>query len=148
MYEESVSGQSRTHILKRSAVTAVSSVGRQLELLTEDVYTQDQCCIMADAVFVCTGYREERVPSLLNGVRNHLLLDDDGYLVISRDYQVRTADQFCAGLFVSGLSENTHGISDSASFSMMALKADQVLRRLGCLCAPERTRAAPVEVVL
>ena len=138
MYEESVSGQARVRILKRSAVTGLTSVGKRLELLVENVHTRDQLRLPADAVFLCTGYVEEPVPSLLEGVRSHLLLDDDGYLVVDRDYDVRTTDTLRAGLFVSGLSEHSHGISDATSFSMLALRAERILKRLEHLCAPGR----------
>jgi L-ornithine N5-oxygenase len=146
IYEDEIQGKDRIHVLKRSSVTEVISDGERLELAVEDVYCGQKRPISVDAVFLCTGYFDQRVPSLFDGVRQYLVLDDDGDMCISRDYEVRTTEQMQAGIFVNGLTELTHGISDAASFSMVALKAARTLERLEATRAARReTRRPTVE---
>ncbi|MBV9336257.1 MAG: SidA/IucD/PvdA family monooxygenase [Solirubrobacterales bacterium] len=130
IYEDSILGRNRVTVIKRSAVTRIAETRSQLELVVEDVYSGEERRVGADAVVLCTGFLDEPVPYLLERLRPYLVLDTDGDLCVTRDYAVRTTAQMRAGLFINGLTELSHGISDAASFSMMALKAERTLERL------------------
>jgi len=130
VYEERVQGHNRIQLIKRSAVTTARACGTGYELQLEDVYCRRTRLVNADMVFVCTGYREERIPALLDDLRPYLRLDSQDDLVVSRDYQVQTTSDFQPGIFLCGLTERTHGISDATSFGMMALKGQRILEAL------------------
>lgn len=129
VYEDRVLGHERVLMLGRREPVAVESHNDSFHLRLQDVYTGKPTDISADVVILCTGYREEMVPRLLEPLRPWLRLDDEGGPIVTFDYQVETAPEFRPLLFLNGITERTHGCSDSASFSMTALKAGRILRR-------------------
>jgi L-ornithine N5-oxygenase len=130
VYEDRVRGHQRIHVVKRSAVEEVLMEDERLHLGVRDLYCGNRHTVSADLVVLCTGFVEEQVPSLLEPIRPFLRLDADGDLEVGRDYDVATVEGFRVGIFLNGLTEHTHGISDAASFSMMAIKAQRTLDQL------------------
>jgi L-ornithine N5-oxygenase len=49
-------------------------------------------------------------------------------LLVERDYQVRT--QAGLPLFLNGLCESSHGLGDAGSFSLLSLRASEILQSL------------------
>lgn len=130
VYEEEVQGIRRIHVMKRSSVLKVIPHHPSFELCVEDRYLHSTKSLRADVVILCTGFTEEQNPTYLHPLAPYMQVDDDGDFLIERDYEVKTDDRMQVGIFFNGLTERTHGISDSASFSMMALKAQRTLERL------------------
>lgn len=147
VYEEEIQGTRRIHVLKRSEVTEVEPAGGAFTLHLGDMYRHDRSTVRADVVVLCTGFVEDQIPDCIVPLTPFLDLDADGDVVISRDYEIRTEPGFEAGLFINGLTERTHGISDSASFSMMALKAQRTLDRLHGRRAADLVSSAGGELV-
>ncbi len=83
-----------------------------------------------DAVVLGTGYEQYLIPPLLSGLQPWLKADLDGGLLIDRDYRVAMDEDCDVNLWVNGLSERSHGISDSQSFSLMALRAERIANAL------------------
>jgi L-ornithine N5-oxygenase len=142
IYEDRILGRNRVEMIRRSNVREVTRRDGRFELTVEDMYREVSRRVEADVLVLCTGYFDEAVPSVLDGVRPLLELDDEGNLDVSRDYEVHTAERLRAGIFVNGTNELTHGISDATSFSMMCLKAARTLERLEARRAS--LRPAPV----
>ncbi|NVL29803.1 L-lysine 6-monooxygenase, partial [Pseudomonas syringae pv. actinidiae] len=65
-----------------------------------------------------------------SGLQPWLAADVDGGLLIDRDYRVVTQGACDVNIWVNGLSERSHGISDSQSFSLMALRAERIANAL------------------
>lgn len=130
VYEDRVRGTHRIHVLKRSSVVKVEQRDGHLEIGLDDIYRGTRTAVHADVIVLCTGYVEEKVPAILEPLRPYLRYDHDGDLIVSRDYEVAADDRLRAGIYLNGLTERTHGISDAASFSMMALKAQRILEAL------------------
>lgn len=135
MYEEGIQGDSRIQIINRSRVVDIQPSGDGFRLVVEEVNTGERSVHETDVLVLCTGFREELFPSLLEGLEPYVQRDEQGGVRVSRDYRVQTSEGFKPGLFLNGLTERTHGLSDSASFSMMALKAEEVFN--ACL-RPDR----------
>ncbi len=130
VYEDRVRGTPRIHVLKRSSVVGVERRDGRFAIELDDIYCGTRSVVRADVVVLCTGYVEDKVPAILEPLRPYLRYDHDGDLIVSRDYEVATDDRLRAGIYLNGLTERTHGISDAASFSMMALKAQRILEAL------------------
>lgn len=130
VYEDGIQGQERIRVLKRREVREVAEEDGRYRLGLADVYRGTPQRVDADVVILCTGFVEDAVPGLLDAMRPSLAFDGEGELEVDRDYRVRTTEGVRAGIFVNGLTEHTHGISDATSFSMMALKAQRILDRL------------------
>ena len=130
VYEEGISGNNRINILKRVAVSDISQEGQRYHIRLQDIYKSCQTEIDADVVVLCTGFVEVQVPPYMEQLLPYLSFDADGDLEVTRDYEVRTDERLKVGVFLNGLTERTHGISDATSFSMMALKAQKIFERL------------------
>jgi L-ornithine N5-oxygenase len=129
-YEDHVQGTHRIRILKRVVVEAIERSGDAYRLCLRDRFTHIPHTLDADVIVLGTGFHEDHVPEYLAPLRPWLEFEEDGTLAVTRDYRVRTKAGFRPGLFMNGLSELTHGISDATSFSMMALKAQRIYEQL------------------
>ncbi|MFC4076081.1 SidA/IucD/PvdA family monooxygenase [Salinithrix halophila] len=130
VYEDRVQGKERIHVTRCTQVADLDEREGRYSLTLEDLYTKSTHNITADAVILCTGFQEEKVPRVLKSMEPYLIKDEEGGLEITRDYQIQTRDLVRSRLFINGLTERTHGISDSTSFSMMALKAQRIYDKL------------------
>jgi L-ornithine N5-oxygenase len=139
MYEAQVLGQERVFVLNRRRVADIEQKNGRYALNLADVYSGDAMRVEADVVILCTGFMEELFPSCLQKLRPYLEVDEMGGLQVDREYQVVSRETFLPRVFLNGLCERTHGMSDSTSFSMMALKAGRIFeawRRGGPPTAP------------
>jgi L-ornithine N5-monooxygenase len=148
VYEDRVRGTERIHVVKRTEVAdVVEREDGALDLVLRDLYRGTRSRVRVDVVILCTGFVEEREPALLRPLLPHLRRDADGDLEVSRGYRVGTRDGCRVGIYLNGLTEQTHGISDAASFSMMALKAGRILDGLAADQSAVRPRRPAAELV-
>jgi L-ornithine N5-oxygenase len=133
MYEEQVRGDEKLRIVRRHEVRGVALEDGRYRLSLADVYLGTPQTVEADVVVLCTGFVEEPAPAAVDALRPHFVLDADGQPEITRGYRVVADGALKPGIFVSGISEKTHGIAEATSFSMMALKAQRVLDGLSAL---------------
>lgn len=126
VYEQSIEGINKIHVMRCQEVLDVKDVENGYELHLKDNYTKEELSINVDGIVVCTGFTEEKIPRPLDSILNYLELHEDGDIDISRNYEIATTNQFNVGVYANGITERTHGISDATSFSMMALKAKHI----------------------
>ncbi|MFB7977599.1 SidA/IucD/PvdA family monooxygenase [Streptomyces vinaceus] len=131
VYQDRFTGRQRLHMHKRTEATdiGVAPDGR-VRLRTAEVFTGESGLIEADAVIVCTGYREAALPRQLSAFVPHLRLDAQGRPEVTRAYRARTTGDCEVGIYLDGLTEWRHGIGSATSFSQMAAKADTIHRDL------------------
>lgn len=129
-YQDRLTGRNRLHMHRRTDVRDVELTGDGVRLHTEEVFTGERAVIEADAVIVCTGYREPAFPRQLEAFRSHLRLDEQGRPQVTRAYRAETTDDCEVGLYLDGITEWRHGIGSATSFSQMAAKADTIHRDL------------------
>ncbi|MDR6227353.1 SidA/IucD/PvdA family monooxygenase [Desmospora profundinema] len=142
VYEDRVQGRNRLHITRCTQVVDIKREDSRYHLTLEDIYTQQTRTVSADTIILCTGFKEPKMPAILNPLEEYLLKDEAGCLKITRDYRIQTTAAFKSRLFINGLTERTHGISDSTSFSMMALKAQRIYETLKESCHKEVVQGA------
>jgi L-ornithine N5-oxygenase len=126
-YEERLLGRERIHMLSRVQPVDAREEDGRYRLVLEEVYRGDRRELDVDVIVLCTGFREQRLPALLNGLRPYLRLDESGDPVVSRAYRVATDSRLRAGIYLNGMTEWRHGISNATSFSMTALRAQEIL---------------------
>lgn len=126
LYEGEVSGHQRLHMHTWSDVIAVEKVGGGYSVLLRDSNTGDEQTLYVDGIVLGTGYQQLPVPPLLTLLQPWLERDLDGTLTVDRDYRVGLRDSEGLQIYANGTSEKTHGISDAQSFSMVAIRAQQL----------------------
>jgi len=131
MYEDRILGRHHVSLLRWHEVADAAPDAGGLRLELSEVNTGELRDLEADHVVVCTGLREQRLPDLLAPIQSLLERGPDGDLDIREDYRVRTVPSVTAGLYLNGLTEWRHGLTNSTTFSLMALKADDILGDIG-----------------
>ncbi|MEF7638446.1 MULTISPECIES: SidA/IucD/PvdA family monooxygenase [Bacillus cereus group] len=126
IYEEGIQGINRIQVINNSELTTIAEKDKSFKLNVTDMYTQEKLQLDVDYIILCTGFYEEKFPNGLQPLSNYIELDEDEDLIISQNYEVKTSEKFTPKIYVNGLTERTHGISDAASFSMMAVKAGKI----------------------
>jgi len=96
-----------------------------------------------DFVVLATGFKDigpqvgnEMLPPILASLRDEIVVGEEG-LEVDFDYCIRMRDPRAghAPIYLNGLCETSHGMGDSGAFSLVALRAVEILtsieRRLG-----------------
>lgn len=135
IYEDSIQDRQRLILTARSEVCAVETLEQGYRVVVRDIYSLQRSSFEVDAIVLATGYQQPLIPSVLATLQPWLERDDDGGLAIGRDYRVALRDESGVNIFVNGLSERTHGISDGQSFSLMAMRSQRILDALDRLGA-------------
>ncbi|WP_311447350.1 lysine N(6)-hydroxylase/L-ornithine N(5)-oxygenase family protein [Frankia nepalensis] len=125
-YQEKVRGPRRLHLRRASRVTELEPLPEGIRATVEFLPTGERRALDADVVVLATGYHA-RDPRLLLGEFAELCRQDaDGRPLVSRDYQVVTAEPASAGVYTPGATEHTHGIS-STLLSNVAIRSGEIL---------------------
>jgi len=131
IYEDRIAGRERLHTYAYRVISAIEPMADGYRVTLTDTFSQRSEVVEVDVVVLGTGYQQHLLPPLLSNLQPWLQADIDGGLLIDRDYHVATQDDCDVQLWVNGLSERSHGISDSQSFSLMALRAERIANALG-----------------
>lgn len=151
MYEDKLQGKQRVSIKNLCEVQACTSLPDGYALSLSNVQDQAGEYIQGlDAIVLATGFRnlgtgaqDEPFPAILQGVAQHLECGPDGVIRIGRDYRlVPRKGHELPGLYLNGLCESSHGYGDAGSFSLLSLRARDILnslsQQLGFACAAEK----------
>jgi L-ornithine N5-oxygenase len=136
MYEMELDGRAPLRILRNHRVTA-SHPGTPVVLELEEVYTGKPEEITADLVVLATGFLDigrngrDGVPWLLRDVAPRLRWTSE-HLDVRRDYAVEAADEDhpIPPLYLNGLCESSHGLGDAGSFSLVSIRAREILHSI------------------
>jgi L-ornithine N5-oxygenase len=129
LYSEKVAGRERVRIepfmeLKAVRETAAKAIARFHNTLLDVPLERS-----ADAVILATGYANKPRLPLLDNISPHLVPDETGGYVVERDYRISSKPGFRPAVFVQGLNENTHGISDTL-LSILPDRAHRLLQTI------------------
>jgi L-ornithine N5-monooxygenase len=127
-YEDATWGPGRLHLRKRTSVDVVQQApggGYRLDL--REVNTGEADSLDVDVVILCTGYREPKIPPLLDAFLPHIVTDEAGEPEVTRAFRLEVTEDCGVGLYLNGITEWRHGINSATSFSTMAIKARDIL---------------------
>ncbi|MFJ4142678.1 SidA/IucD/PvdA family monooxygenase [Pseudomonas sp. NPDC089734] len=130
IYEDAIAGRKRLQTYAYQVVSQVEKTEDGYRVVLTDTFSQRTQTLDVDVIVLGTGYQQYLIPPLLSNLQPWLKADIDGGLVIDRDYNVATRGECDVSVWVNGLSERSHGISDSQSFSLMALRAERIAHAL------------------
>ncbi|KXK62463.1 L-lysine 6-monooxygenase [Micromonospora rosaria] len=129
VYEESVSGRQRLHVMNTSRLHAVEDGADTVRLAVEHLPTGEIRWFTSDVVVYATGYRPADPVPLLGEFVRYCRLADDGALRCERDYRVVTTSDVECGVYLQGGTQETHGISSSL-LSNTAVRAGEITRSI------------------
>lgn len=127
VYEESIAGRETLKMTVYSEAVGIAKTPGGYAVTVRDVFSGREQTFEVDGVVLATGYDQPLIPPLFSTLLPWLVLDGDGGVAIDRDYRVGLSGNGPARIFMNGLSERTHGISDGQSFSLMALRSERIL---------------------
>lgn len=136
MYELEMDGYKPLRILRNHRIAGVQP-GRPVVLDLEELYTSSRQRLDADLVVLATGYLDvgrngkDGLPYLLQDMAPTFRWSSD-YLEVGRDYRVMYTEDnsHLPPLYLNGLCESSHGLGDAGSFSLVSLRARDILRSL------------------
>jgi L-ornithine N5-oxygenase len=129
-YQEGISGRRRLHFHNASRVTSVEDHPDGVDVTVEHLPTSQARRLRVDALIYATGYAPSDPLPLLADVAACCKTDDQGRLVLARDYQVITSDTIQCGIYVhGGAAEHTHGLS-AGLLSTVAVRAGEITRSI------------------
>ncbi|MGA4843966.1 lysine N(6)-hydroxylase/L-ornithine N(5)-oxygenase family protein [Streptomyces sp. G45] len=126
-YQERVLGQQRLWIRNMSRVVAAAEHADGVRVTVKELATGTSEVIEADAVVCATGYAPSDPLPLLQDVVGECKRDDEGRLVLGRDYRVATSDAVRCGIYVHGAgSEHSHGLA-AGLLSNTAVRSGEIV---------------------
>lgn len=129
-YQEKLDGNPRLQVHHVSRVVRAEEAGEGVDIDIEFLPDSRVDRLRADVLIYATGYRANDPMDVLGDLGVHCKRDDQGRLVLGRDYQVITSDALQFGLYVHGAAaEHTHGLTASL-LSTMAVRAGEITRSI------------------
>ena len=132
LYEDRVRGEERLQIYRNHAIQSVND--EHLEI--SDIYTDRASRVPFKLLILATGFLDigrggmEAMPPSIKGIADKLQYHDD-HLDVRRNYSVCYRNGFEGPeLYLNGLCESSHGLGDAGSFSLVSLRARDILAGL------------------
>ncbi len=143
MYMQEVQGKEMIKIHRSAEIDSVSvdsadTVSIGLRKLERPELFQEKVSL----VILATGFKDigkpedndrgsmEPYPRLFEPLSGDIQLDDRGCLKINRNYSVNLKRYKGNSCFVNGLCESSHGMGDAGSFSLLSLRAGEIVNAL------------------
>lgn len=136
LYRNMISGSKRIRVENLVNVSKVVSEQDKIVLHLDSEIRKFNRSESFDFVVLATGFKDfgisssdERTHPLFDGVAAALDLSS-GYMAISRNYSVELLPKYKNGsspIFANGLCESSHGMGDAGSFSLLSLRAKEIL---------------------
>ena len=140
MHEDRLDGTERVAVRRCTDIEACTPGADGVTLAVRERNTDTAEEIDADLVILATGFKDlgspkeggEFLPALLDGVAGDVRSTPSGRADVGRDYRLPAADAEVPFplLYLNGLCETSHGMGDAGSFSLLALRAQEIASSL------------------
>jgi L-ornithine N5-oxygenase len=125
LYQQKALGPQRSSVRSMTEVVKARQDGDELVLDLHDRKTGKVEPVRCDLVVLGTGY-DQRMPAMARELASQLGLDD---IAVSRQYRVDIGDAAWGALYLQGVNEKTHGMSDSL-ISVLAHRSQDIVNDL------------------
>jgi lysine N6-hydroxylase len=105
----------------------MESSGSSLKVEIRNLLTDDIDSLKFDQIILATGF-ESSLPRYLEGLREHLILDNDERLMVNQNYQVETNISHNR-IYAMNFSRHSHGIADPQT-SLMSWRSAKIANQL------------------
>ncbi|MBL4898060.1 MAG: SidA/IucD/PvdA family monooxygenase [Colwellia sp.] len=134
-YYDRLHNRNKVHIHRMTEILSAEEVQDGVRLTSRNGETGDVTTETFDGVILATGFRNigtgERsvqIPKIISGVAPALALDGTGCVQVDREYRAKLKPEHdgAGALVLNGLCENSHGMGDAGSVSLLALRAQTI----------------------
>ncbi|KJK48232.1 L-lysine 6-monooxygenase [Lentzea aerocolonigenes] len=125
LYQQKALGPQRSSVRSMTEVGGARMDGDEVVLDLHDRRTGKVEPVRCDLVVLGTGY-DQRMPAMARDLASQLGLDD---IAVSRQYRVDIGDAAWGALYLQGVNEKTHGMSDSL-ISVLAHRSQDIVNDL------------------
>ena len=154
LYEQQVTGRSQIAVVGNRTVASITprSERRRWQITLTDRLSGQSETREFDAVILATGFMnhgsasgQEPFHPLLAGLAPHMQFRKDGAIAQARDYRLIPNVQALesAPVYLNGVSETTHGFGDAGSFSLLSVRAIDIVNSIERHLAARNEAALP-----
>ncbi len=129
IYDEKTINKLRFKIFSFSRVIKLIKTESAVEILAENLLTNDKFLIRADGVCFATGYTNNHLFGLLKNIDSYMVHDSSNNYLIGSDYKIKTIQGFQPKIYVQGYAEKTHGFTEG-TVAGLADRAQTILTSL------------------
>lgn len=126
LYERRVQGLNGVEVRNLLELIEVERGGDTVLARYRDLSSDRIETLEADGMVLATGYSRNPRPKLLEPLTPYLEVGSGDCWEVERDYRVRTVAGFRPKVFLQGLCESTHGLSDTL-LSVLPLRAGEIV---------------------
>jgi L-ornithine N5-oxygenase len=134
IYEQKLKdGTNPLRIFNDTSIVAAAEDAGKVRITAEHVYSGERNDQSYDLVIAATGFRDlgpaehqEAIPPLLASLKDKYRFNDRGFCHVNQDYSLTSQQPGIAPVFLNGLCEATHGISDAGTFSLLSWRAKKL----------------------
>lgn len=139
IYEDRLDGIERVKCCPHREIVEVQKNEHGYCVHSVDRLTAASHCDDADLIILATGFINlgsaawgEDVPPLLAGLHNKFAYSTNGKMRVNEDYSVgmKAEEELAGPIYLNGLCEQTHGLGDAGSFSLLSIRAERITRAL------------------
>lgn len=139
IYQQKLAGKEKTVIVRSSNILAAEQLGSdRVRISYSSIESAGVTDTDFDLVILATGFKnlgasesEEKFPAILADVVQFAATDADGVIQVNKDYSIVMKESLPhAPCFLNGLCENSHGMGDAGSFSLLALRSAVIVNAL------------------
>ncbi len=126
-YQERVNNTNRLNIRSFTQLESAREVEGRVHTVLKNLKDDKSEIEAYDGLILGMGYRRELQHSMIEDLIPYLQFEPERSSVpmISKDYRLVTTSELNAGIFVQGLSENKHGISDTL-LSLLSIRSKEI----------------------
>jgi L-ornithine N5-oxygenase len=125
-YYQKLYNEDRFRIIPFLELSDLVETPERIELYYKNIFNQQEVTLKADAVVLATGYKYETYNHpVLKNINPYL----DKSSKVSRDYRLMTSENFLPNIYVQGVNEKTHGISDTL-LSNLAFRSLELVKSI------------------
>lgn len=133
-YADELARRPRLRFRNLSRARSAATDDGRIRLAVESLRSGEVDHLDVDLLVCATGYTPMDPTSLLGDLAAHCRRDDEGRVLLERDYRVRTSPEIRCGIYLQGGSEHTHGLSSSL-LSTIAVRSGEIANSLARHCA-------------
>lgn len=128
-YKEVLSGDSRLNFINMSYITNIEKFDDEIVVTIADRKSKEVYEMKFDGVVLCTGYTPKNIIDIFPELSDYIVPAENGSLQYSRDYFLKTKNNFYPNIAVQGASEDQHGITNTL-LSILPHRSGEILSKL------------------